>query len=93
MVAISESRAVAKAGAALAVLGHLAAIVLYIILPSLEVPRPVLFAFAAAWLVVAAVILRLLSSRPWIGVGVALVGSVLAGVIRILGEQHLGWRG
>jgi len=83
----------APAGAALAVVAHLAALILYVVLPSMEVSTAVLLIFGTAWLVVAGVILWVLPTRPWLGVGLAVAGAVLAGVARMLGEQLLDWRG
>jgi hypothetical protein len=57
------------------------------------VSYPTLFVFEAAWVIVLAVSIRWLRKHPWRSAIVPLVGVVLAGVARVLGEQYLGWRG
>jgi hypothetical protein len=37
--------------------------------------------------------IRWLRDHPWRSAIVPLLGMVLAGVARVLGEQYLGWRG
>ena len=90
---IIENRTVALAAGIIGVLGHLVAVVVYIILPGLEVTYPTLFIFQAAWVIVLVLSIAWLRDHPWRSAIVPLVGVVLAWVVRVLGEQYLGWRG
>jgi hypothetical protein len=90
---IIENRPVARAAGFIGVLVHLVGIFVYVVLPGLEVSYPTLFVFEAAWVIVLAVSIRWLRKHPWRSAIVPLVGVVLAGVARVLGEQYLGWRG
>ena len=90
---IIENRSVARAAGIVGVLGHLVAVIVYIVLPGLEVPYPALFVFEAAWVIVLIVSIHWLREHPWRSAIVPLVGVVLAGVVRVLGEHYLDWRG
>jgi hypothetical protein len=90
---IIENRSIARAAGIVGVLGHLVAVVVYIILPGLVVPYPALYAFEAAWVIVLVMSIVWLRDHPWRSAIVPLVGVVLAGAVRVLGEQYLGWRG
>ena len=93
MKAIIQNRTVARTAGVLGLVGHLVAVLLYVILPGLEVPKPELYAFWAAWLIVLGATVWWLRSHPWRSAFLPLIGAVLVTVIRIYGEQHLGWRG
>jgi hypothetical protein len=77
----------------LAILGHVLAFVLYVVLPGLEVPYPELYGFQAAWLVVLALGLYWLRAHPGRTVVLVVLGAAAVTIVRILGEQYLGWRG
>jgi hypothetical protein len=88
-----ENRSIARAAGIVGIVGHLAAVLLYVILPGLEVSYPALYAFQAAWLIVLAASIWWLRAHPWRSAVVPLIGVFVASVARILGEQSLGWRG
>jgi hypothetical protein len=90
---IIENRSVARAAGIVGVLGHVIAVVVYIVLPGLEVTYPTLFVFEAAWVIVLVLSIAWLRDHPWQSAVVPLVGVVLAWLVRVLGEQYLGWRG
>jgi hypothetical protein len=90
---IIENRSVARAAGIIGVLVHLVGIFVYVVLPGLEVSYPTLFVFEAAWVIVLVLSIRWLRDHPWRSAIVPLLGMVLAGVARVLGEQYLGWRG
>lgn len=93
MRSIIQNRSVARIAGVLGLVGHLLAVLLYVILPGLEVPKPELYAFWGAWLVVLGATVWWLRSHPWRSALLPLIGAVLVSVVRILGEQYLGWRG
>ena len=93
MQSIGQNPLVARAASILALVGHVASVVLYIILPGLEVPYPSLYAFQAAWVIVLVVTIWSLRAHPWRSALIPLIGVVVVTVVRIYGEQHLGWRG
>jgi hypothetical protein len=77
----------------LAIVAHLLLFVLYIVLPGLEVPYPELYAFQAAWVIVLVLGLWWLRAHPLRTVVLVVLGAVVVTVVRIYGEQNLGWRG
>ena len=93
MRSIIQNKTVARAAGTVGILGHLVAAIVYIVLPSLEVPYRALFVFEAAWVIVLIVSVWWLRANPWRSAVVPLVGVCLAGAARVLGEQYLGWRG
>ena len=93
MTTMIQNRSVARIAGVLGLVGHLLAVVLYVILPGLEVPKPELYAFWAAWLVVLGATVWWLRAHPWRSALLPLIGAVLVSLVRILGEQYLGWRG
>lgn len=93
MRSIGANRSVAKAVGVLSLIGHLLAAFLYIVFPGLEVPYPELYLFQAAWVIVLALVLWWLRDHPWRSAVLVVVGAVLVTVVRILGEQYLGFRG
>lgn len=93
MRSMRANRTVAKVVGALALVGHLVAALLYILLPGLVVPYPALYAFQAAWVVVLAFAIWWLRDHPWRSAVIVVLGVVLVSVVRVLGEQYLGWRG
>lgn len=93
MRSISQNSTVGKAIGVLALVGHLAAALLYIVLPGLVVPYPALYAFQAAWVIVLALAIWWLRGHPWRSAVLVVAGAVVVSVVRVLGEQYLGWRG
>jgi hypothetical protein len=93
MRSITANSTVAKTVGVLALVGHVVAGLLYIILPGLEVPYPALYAFQAAWVIVLALAIWWLRYHPWRSALLVVVGAVLVSVVRVLGEMYLGWRG
>ena len=93
MESIAANRRVARAVGILSVIGHLLAAFLYIVLPGLEVPYPGLYLFQAAWVVVLALVLWWFRGHPWRSAVLVFAGAVVVTVVRILGEQYLGFRG
>lgn len=87
------NRNAAKVVGVLALVVHLAAAIVYIVLPGLVVPYPALYAFQAAWVVVLAFAIWWRRDHPWRSAVIVVLGVVLVAVIRVLGEQYLGWRG
>jgi len=90
---IIENRSVARAAGIVGVLGHLVAVIVYIVLPGLEVPYPALFVFEAAWVIVLIVSIYSLRDHPWRSVIVPLLGGRRTIKKKILGEHYLDWRG
>lgn len=93
MRSIGENRSVAKVVGVLSLVSQLLAVLLYVILPALEVPYPTLYLFEAAWVIVLALTIWWLRDHPWRSAVLVLVGAVLVIVVRILGEKYLGFRG
>ena len=90
---LDDSR-VARAASWVAILVHLLpGGVVYLLLPGLVVEFPAVAGFYAAWVVVLIVILLWRQRHPWRSLVLAVGGTVLAGALRVLGEQFLGWRG
>jgi hypothetical protein len=79
--------------AVVATVGHFFALVLYVLFPMLVAPPLAVKAFAAAWVVVLGLTLLWYRHHPWRTAVLPIAGAVVVGIIRILGEQHLGWRG
>jgi hypothetical protein len=90
---IIENRTIARAAGVIGILVHLAAVVVYVILPGLEVSYPTLFLFEAAWVIVLIASIIWLREHPWRSAVVPLVGVLIAWAVRVFGEQYLGWRG
>ena len=93
MTSVVDNRSVARAAGVVGIVGHLAAATLYLLLPGLEVPYPALYGFQAAWVSVLIVSIWSFRNHPWRSVVIPIVGVIAAVVVRILGEQYLGWRG
>jgi len=89
----APDRSLARLLAILAIAGHGVALLAYALAPFLVVPTPVVYLFPAAWVVVLVAALRWLRDHPLRTVLLVLVGAGLAIIVRILGEQYLGWRG
>jgi hypothetical protein len=87
------NRRIARAVGILGLVGHLLAAFLYIVFPGLEVPYPALYLFQAAWVVVLALALWWFRDHPWRSALLVIAGAVAVTVVRILGEQYLGFRG
>ena len=84
---------VARLVAAVAIVGHFFALVLYVLFPWLVAPPNAARAFAVAWFIVSGLTLFWYRHHPRRSAVLVIVAAVLVGIIRILGEQHLGWRG
>ena len=83
----------ARLAAVAGIVGHIGALVLYVLLPFLVAPPLAVQAFTAAWFVVLGLALRWYRAHPWRSALLPVLGALIAGIIRILGEQQLGWRG
>jgi len=93
MNSITLSRSATKAIGVLALIGHLLAALLYIVFPGLEVPYPGLYLFQAAWVVVLVLAVWWLRNHPLRSAALVLAGAALVTVVRIFGEQYLGFHG
>ena len=93
MRSIKENPSLAKAAGALGLVGHLAAAILYILVPGLIVPVPAFYAFLAAWLIILVVTIWWLRSHPWRSAGLPVAGAAVVSIALILGRDNLGWRG
>lgn len=93
MQSIRENQAAARVVGVVALVGHLVAALLYIVLPGLEVPYPALYLFQGAWVVVLVLALWSLREHPWRSAVIVVAGAVVVTVVRIFGEQYLGFRG
>jgi len=93
MGSIGENRSLAKVVGVLSLIGHLLAAFLYIVFPGLEVPYPALYLFQAAWVIVLALALWWLRDHPWRSAVLVLAAAVVVTMVRILGEQYLGFHG
>lgn len=83
----------ARLTAVTGIVSHFGALVLYVLFPMLVAPPVAVQAFTVAWLGVLAFSLRWFRAHPWRSALLPLVGAIVVGFVRILGEQHLGWRG
>jgi hypothetical protein len=83
----------ARLAAVAGIVSHFGALVLYVLFPMLVAPPVAVQAFSAAWLGVLAFSIRWFRAYPWRSALLPLVGAIVVGIVRILGEQHLGWRG
>jgi len=93
MRSIKENRSLAKAAGAFGLIGHIAAAILYILVPGLIVPVPAFYAFLAAWLIVLGATIWWLRIHPWRSAVVPIVGAAVVSIALILGRDNLGWRG
>lgn len=93
MRAIKENRSLARVAGALGLVGHLAAAILYILVPGLIVPVPAFYAFLAAWLIILVVTIAWIRSHPWRSAGLPIAGAAVVSIALMLGRDNLGWRG
>jgi len=91
MQSIVGNQTVARVVATIAIVGHLLALLLYVLAPGLVAPARVVYGFAAAWVIVLALAVFWYRRHPWRSTVVVAVGAVLAQLVRVYGEQSLGW--
>ena len=91
MQSIIESRSWAQIVAALAILGHLAAAMTYVLVPMLIGPPAVTYALGAAWIVLLGLAIYWFRGHPWRTVVVLAIGYAVVQVFVIVGDRYLGW--
>lgn len=91
MDALIEHRTVQRVVATLGVIATLALAFLYILMPMLVVPYPVVYGYWVAWGVLVLLSLVWWSRHPWRSFLVPIVGLVLVLAAITLGELLFGW--
>jgi hypothetical protein len=91
MDSFRDSRAVQRVAATLGVVGTIALGFFYVLVPALTVPKPAMYAFDAAWLVLVVLSLYWWSPHPWRALAVPVAGLVAVLAVLWLGGEYLGW--
>jgi hypothetical protein len=81
----------ARVAGAAGVAGQFAAAYVFVLIPALTVPSPVVYAFVIAWFVLLGLAILWWRSHPWRSFLVPVISVPSAFLMLALGSRFLGW--